>query len=103
MNWKTYNAMSDAQKKVIDAHCTNDWAAKFAGPWIDYEAGGGPRLKALKDREMYSVSAEQYEQWRKSADVLYKQWENDVRKVGGNPEQIMKELQTALAQYKAGF
>ena len=103
MNWKTYNAMSAAQKKVVDDHCTNDWGAKFAGPWIDFEAGGGPRLKALKDREMYSVSAAQFEEWKRSADFLYKQWADNVRKVGGDSDTIMKELQTALSQFKAGF
>jgi TRAP-type C4-dicarboxylate transport system substrate-binding protein len=103
MNWKTYNAMSAAQKKVIDDHCTTDWGAKFAGPWIDYEAGGGPKLKALKDREMYSVTPEQFEEWKKSAEFLYKQWGADVRKVGGDPDTILKELRTTLAQYKAGF
>jgi TRAP-type C4-dicarboxylate transport system substrate-binding protein len=103
MNWKTYNEMSAAQKKVIDDHCTNDWAAKFAGPWIDYEAGGGPKLKALKDREMYSVTDAQYGEWRKSAEFLYKRWEDDVRKVGSDPGIVLKELQTALAQHKAGF
>jgi TRAP-type C4-dicarboxylate transport system substrate-binding protein len=103
MNWKTYNAMSAAQKKVIDDHCTNDWAAKFAGPWIDYEAGGGPKLKALKDREMYSVNDAQFAEWKKAAEFLYKQWAADVRKVGGDSDTILKELHTALAQYKAGF
>ena len=32
MNPKTYDAMSASQKKVIDDHCTTDWAAKFADP-----------------------------------------------------------------------
>jgi TRAP-type C4-dicarboxylate transport system substrate-binding protein len=100
---KTYNAMSAAQKKVIDDHCTTDWGAKFAGPWIDYEAAGGPKLKALPDREMYSVTPEQVELWKKSADPVYKQWADGVRKVGGDPDAILKDLRTTLAQHKAGF
>jgi len=66
MNPGVYAAMSAAQKKVIDNHCTTDWAAKFAGPWIDFEAAGGPRLKALPNREMYSVNAEQAALWKAS-------------------------------------
>ena len=85
------------------AFCTTDWAAKFAGPWIDFEAGGGPRLKALPDREMYSVTAEQTELWKKSAEPVVKQWADSVRKVGADPDAILKEFQTALAQYKAGM
>ena len=29
----TYNQMSAAQKKVIDDHCTNEWALRVATPW----------------------------------------------------------------------
>jgi TRAP-type C4-dicarboxylate transport system substrate-binding protein len=100
---KTYNSMSAAQKKVIDDHCTTDWAAKFAGPWIDYEAGGGAKLKALADREMYSVTPEQNELWMKSAEPIYKQWANEARKVGADPDAVLKDLRSALAQNRAGF
>ena len=103
VNPKTYNDMSAAQKKVIDDHCTSDWAAKFAGPWIDYEADGVIKLKAVPNREIYSITAQQTEEWKQSAQFLYKQWADDVRKAGGDPDAIMKELQTALVQFNAGF
>ena len=103
INWKTYNDMSAAQKKVIDDHCTSDWAAKFAGPWIDFEAGGVTKLRAEPGREIYSVSAEQTDQWKRSADPVYKQWSDDVRKAGANPDTVMKELKDALAEFKAGL
>ena len=32
MNKAKYDAMSPAQKKVIDDHCTNEWAVKVASP-----------------------------------------------------------------------
>ena len=47
--------------------------------------------------------AQQTEEWKQSAQFLYKQWANDVRKAGGDPDAIMKELQTALVQFNAGF
>ena len=68
MNRKTYNGMSATQKKAIDDHCTTEWASKFAGPWIDYEAGRRPKLKAVPDREIYSITAAQTELWKKSAE-----------------------------------
>src|SRR5437016_3413967 len=37
MSPRTYAAMSPAQKKVIDDHCTTEWAGKFADPWADFE------------------------------------------------------------------
>jgi TRAP-type C4-dicarboxylate transport system substrate-binding protein len=103
MNHKTYNAMSASQKKVIDDHCTTDVASKFAGPWIDYEAAGKEKLRAVSGREMYGISAGQTEEWKKSADFLYKQWNEDVRKVGGDPDTIMKELKSAMNEFKGGF
>src|SRR5205809_5937493 len=35
-NKGTYGQMSAAQKKVIDDHCTNEWASRIAGPWADF-------------------------------------------------------------------
>jgi TRAP-type C4-dicarboxylate transport system substrate-binding protein len=103
MNWKTYNAMSDAQKKVIDDHCTTDMASKFAGPWIDFEAAGITKLRNEPGHETYTITAAQTEEWRNSVEPVYKQWADDVRKIGGDADAIMKELRTALAESKAGF
>jgi TRAP-type C4-dicarboxylate transport system substrate-binding protein len=103
INWKDYNEMSAAQKRVIDDHCTPEWAEKFAGPWIDFEAGGITKLKAVPDREIYSVTPEQVVQWKQSAAPVYEQWSNDVRKTGADPASVMKELKEALAQYNAGM
>jgi TRAP-type C4-dicarboxylate transport system substrate-binding protein len=103
MNKKTYEAMSPAQQKVIDDHCTQERASAFAGPWIDFEAAGLEKLKALPDHEVYSLTPEQNAEWQKASEFLYKQWADDVRKVGGDPDTIMKELKSALAQYSAAY
>jgi hypothetical protein len=34
---------------------------------------------------------------------LEKQWTDNVRKAGGDPDAIMKELKQSLAQYKAAY
>ena len=49
MSPKTYAAMSPAQKKVIDDHCTTEWAGKFADPWADFERAGLAKVKACPD------------------------------------------------------
>ncbi len=46
INKARYDGMSAAQKKVIDDHCTNEWAGKVADPWADFEAAGKPKMKA---------------------------------------------------------
>src|SRR5690349_3659559 len=47
MNKAKYDAMSPAQKKVIDDHCTGEWAVRLSSPWHDFEAAGKAKMKAL--------------------------------------------------------
>jgi TRAP-type C4-dicarboxylate transport system substrate-binding protein len=103
MSPRTYNAMSAAQKKVIDDHCTTEWAAKFAGPWADFEHAGLAKMKAMPGHEVYTITAEQLDEWKKSAEPLKQKWSDDVKKAGGDPDAIWKDLQATLAQYKAGY
>ncbi|MBX9847301.1 MAG: TRAP transporter substrate-binding protein [Xanthobacteraceae bacterium] len=103
MSPKTYASMSAAQKKVIDDHCTTDWAARFASPWADYERAGLQKMKEMAGHEVYTITAAQLDEWKKSAEPLRVKWADDVKKAGGNPDTIWKELTAALAQYKAGF
>ena len=42
MNKDKYNSLSPAQRKVIDDHCTPEWAEKIATPWAD-DGIGRPR------------------------------------------------------------
>jgi TRAP-type C4-dicarboxylate transport system substrate-binding protein len=103
MHRGTYDRMSAAQKKVIDDHCTTEWAGQFADPWADFEHSGLAKLKADPAREVYTITAEQLAEWKKSAEPLHKQWADGVRKAGGDPATIMKELTASLAKYNAAF
>ena len=103
MSPRTYNAMSAAQKKVMDDHCTNDWAARFASPWADYERAGFEKVKALPGHEVYQITPAQLDEWKKSAEPLRQKWADDVKKAGHNPDTVWKELSDQLAQFKAAF
>jgi len=103
MNPNTYAAMSDAQKKVIDNHCTTEWAARFADPWADFEHAGLEKIRAMPGHEVYKISDEQLAEWKKSAEPLRKKWADAVRAAGGDPDTIMKELQASLEQYQAAY
>jgi len=100
-NKATYNQMSAAQKKVIDDHCTNDWAARIAGPWADFEHAGIAKIKAESGHEVYSLTPEQIAAWKKAAEPLQNAWADNVRKVGGNPDTIMKELHAEIDKFHA--
>lgn len=100
-NKDTYKAMSASQKKVIDDHCNNDWALKVASPWADFEHAGIAKLKAEAGHEVYPITAAQLAEWKKAAEPLEKTWANNVRKTGGNPDAIMKELKAELVKFKS--
>jgi TRAP-type C4-dicarboxylate transport system substrate-binding protein len=102
-NKDTYNAMSARQKKVIDDHCTTEWALKVASPWADFEHAGIAKLKAEPGHEVYPLSPAQVAEWKKSAEPLEKNWADNVKKAGGDPDTMMKELKAELVKYKAAF
>ncbi len=100
-NKAKYNRMSTAQKKVIDDHCSNEWARKVADPWADFEHAGIAKLAAEPGHEVYPISPEQMALWKKAALPLHKTWADNVRKVGVDPDQAMKELEASLAKFGA--
>ena len=102
-NKAVYGQMSAAQKKVIDDHCTNEWSGKVAGPWADFEHDGVKKLKADSAHEVYSITDAQLAEWRKSAEPLEKNWADNVKKAGGDPAAIMKDLKDSLAKYSAAY
>jgi TRAP-type C4-dicarboxylate transport system substrate-binding protein len=102
-NKAKYNEMSATQKKVIDNHCTPQWALKVAAPWADFEHAGIAKIKAEAGHEVYEPSAAQVAEWKKAAEPLEKTWADNVRKTGGDPDAIMKELKAQLAKDKAAY
>ncbi len=102
-NKDKYAQMSAAQKKVIDSHCTNEWSLKVAGPWADFERTGVAKLKADAAHEVYAISPAQLAQWKKAAEPLEKTWADNVKKAGGNPDAIIKELKAQLAKASAAY
>ncbi|WP_366930394.1 TRAP transporter substrate-binding protein [uncultured Variovorax sp.] len=103
MNKGKYDAMSAAQKKVIDDHCTSEWAQKVAGPWADFEFGGRAKMAALPGHEIYKLTPEQLDAWRKAAAPSEAQWADSVKKVGEDPKAVMDALKASLAKYKSAL
>jgi hypothetical protein len=74
MNQAKYASLSAAQRKVIDNHCTSEWAEKVATPFADFEESGHPKLAAEAGHEAYTLTADQVAAWRKAAEPLTVQW-----------------------------
>ena len=103
MNKDKYDGMSAAQKKVIDEHCTTEWAEKVASPWADFEFAGRAKLAGLPGHEAYKLTPEQLDAWHKAVAPLEAQWAADVAKAGYDGKAVMGALKASVAKYKAGF
>ena len=102
MNKAKYNEMSAAQKKVIDDHCTTQWAIRAASPWADFEHAG---IKKLKDEghDVYPLTSEQLAEWKKSAEPVVQTWAEAVKKAGNDPDAVLKDFKAVLAKYKSAY
>jgi TRAP-type C4-dicarboxylate transport system substrate-binding protein len=103
MNRDKYNGMSASQKKIIDDHCTTDWADKISTPWAKYEAEGRAKMKALPDHDVYPITDAQAALWRKAAEPLRERWADNVKKAGVDPKAVMDEFQAALKKNNAAY
>ncbi|HEY1408627.1 MAG TPA: hypothetical protein VF434_06780, partial [Promineifilum sp.] len=61
------------------------------------------KIKAEAGHEVYAPSAAQVAEWKKASEPLAKTWADNVKKAGGNPDTIMKELKAELAKFKAAY
>jgi TRAP-type C4-dicarboxylate transport system substrate-binding protein len=102
-NKDKYNQMSAAQKKVIDNHCTPEWALKVAAPWADFEHAGIAKIKAEAGHEVYQPTPAQVAEWKKAAQPLEEKWAENVKKTGVDPVVVMKELKAQLSKEGAGY
>jgi TRAP-type C4-dicarboxylate transport system substrate-binding protein len=102
-NKDKYNQMSAAQKKVIDDHCTPEWALKVAAPWAEFEHAGIAKIKAEAGHEVYEPTPAQIAEWKKAAQPLEEKWAENVKKTGVDPAVVMKELKAQLSREGAGY
>jgi TRAP-type C4-dicarboxylate transport system substrate-binding protein len=103
MNKDVYDGMSAAQKKVIDDHCTSEWAERVAAPWADFEYAGRAKIAAEPGHEIYKLTPEQLDAWRKAVAPVDAQWADSVKKVGQDPKAVMDGLKASLAKNNAAL
>ena len=103
MNKDKYESMSAAQKKVIDEHCTSEWAEKVASPWADFEAGGRTRIMGMAGHTVYKLTPDELEAWRKAIAPTEAEWAAGATKAGYDAKAVMGSLKATVAKYKSGF
>jgi TRAP-type C4-dicarboxylate transport system substrate-binding protein len=103
MNKDTYGKMSAAQKKVIDEHCTTEWAEKVASGWADNEASGKEKLSTMPGHTLVKATDADIAAWRKAAEPLRTSWADEVKKAGHDPAAVMKEFDDELKARKSQY
>jgi TRAP-type transport system periplasmic protein len=101
MNKAKYEAMSPAQRTVIDNHCTTEWAEKIASPWADFEHAGHAKLEAMPGHDVYKITPEQTELWRKAAEPLKAKWAGQGKTAGFDPDAVYADLIAELKKRDA--
>jgi TRAP-type C4-dicarboxylate transport system substrate-binding protein len=99
MNKDKYEALGAAQKRIMDDHCSTDWAVKLAGPWGDFEAAGREKMRADSTHNLYKLTPDQMQAWRATVEPLRASWAAAVKQAGADPDAALAELNASIAKY----
>ncbi|MDE2607847.1 MAG: TRAP transporter substrate-binding protein [Burkholderiales bacterium] len=103
MNKDKYDAMSPAQKKVIDDHCNSQWAEKVGSAWADFEIGGRTTIAKEPGHDVYKLTPDQMKAWHAAVQPVEAEWAAGVKKAGGDPKQVLDSLKATLVKYKSAL
>lgn len=103
MNKDVYDNASPAQKKVIDDHCTTEWAVKLSSAWTEFEHAGRDKMKSAPGHEVVELTPAQIDEWRKAVAPLQAGWEKQVAAKGYDPKAVLDDLKKSLADNKSAF
>lgn len=103
INKRLYNGMSTSQRRVIDNHCTPEWAAKVYKPWYDRDQKDQADGRKLKSHTFTKVGPAELKLWKDAAKPVVAMWKASVKKVGQDPDMILKEMRDELKKENALF
>ena len=103
MNRGWYDRLSAAQKKVIDGHCTNDWAAKVGAAWGGEEDAGQAKLQAAGGHTVVPLTPAQLDAWKAAVQPVTAQWTQAAQKAGVDGAAVLGELKRELAARNAAY
>jgi TRAP-type C4-dicarboxylate transport system substrate-binding protein len=103
INKNSYERLSNAQKAVIDSHCTADWSERLPKAWTDYEYEGRGVLLQKADHTINPVSDDKLQEWKKLSGQVKAKWVQDVAPKGVDGEKVFGELTDLLTKYNAAY
>ncbi|MCB1462515.1 MAG: TRAP transporter substrate-binding protein [Nitratireductor sp.] len=86
MNKDKLASLSEADRKVMEDHCTPEWSEKMASGWADAEASGRGKIAAMEGHVMYAPNAEQLAVWKQTMQPLVDEWKANAAKTGIDAE-----------------
>ncbi len=99
INKGVMDGMSAEDRKVMEDHCTPEWAEKMSSGWADVEAAGRDKIAADPSHTLEKPTPEQVELWKKAAAPLTDEWKATIKKSGKDPEPILDGLIDTLKKY----
>jgi TRAP-type transport system periplasmic protein len=99
-NKPMYEKLSPAQKKIMDDHCTTEWATKM-GEWGAFENAAQEKIAKMPGHTIVKVSAQDLKDWRNAASPRYDKWIVDAGKAGINAQSAIDDLRKELNKRNA--
>ncbi len=101
-NKAVVDGLSPENRKVIDEHCTPEWAEKMATKWADGEASGRQRM--IDDgHTLYKPTPEEVRLWIEAAAPLRDEWKEAVTKAGIDADAGWASLEETLKKHDAAI
>ena len=85
------------QKKVIDNHCNNEWAARVGADWGAAEDAGEEKLAKIPGHTIVKLNAAQLGAWHKAVEPVAAQWIAAADKAGVPGKAALDDLKRELA------
>lgn len=102
LNKGWYDKLAAGQKKVIDDHCNNEWAARVGADWGNEEDAGQGKLEKAAGHTIVKLTPAQIDVWKKATEPLAAQWIAAADKAGVNGKQALDDLRKELATRGGG-
>jgi TRAP-type C4-dicarboxylate transport system substrate-binding protein len=103
MNKDWYNGLSANQKKVMDDHCNNAWAARVGAAWGDAEDAGKEKLVAAGGHTIVPMNKAQIDKWKAAVAPVYDRWIDGANKAGIDGKKALDDLRAQLARTGGGY
>jgi len=103
MNKDTYQKLAPAQKKVIDEHCSNEWAAKVGNDWGNDENSGQDKLAKAPGHTIVKLTDAEIGAWRKAAEPLTAEWLAKPNNSGIDAKEALESFRKALKTHNAAY